>query len=323
LWSIAFVASGALFGFIFAIPRVVASADQSHGGPGSESSGAREDSKANGVGERRSRGSEINSNLVEISDWLTKIIVGVGLIELKQLPGFASKLATFIGPSIGVALPAGKQIAVGIMVYFTVLGFIAAYTLTRVYLALIFKQAEVRVIREELSVQLPSGRQIDVSELSSLQQDAIEDLRSQVAKLVDLAPTQSEEALASDAAGPKRTILWVDDKPEKNALMIDQLRALDVTVDTAKTTADALKLLGARNYDVVITDMYRREGGEVVQDAGLRLMRQIRQSYPRIRMMVLSRSSSFFAEATQEGAECVTSSPTRLMGALRKALGLR
>ncbi len=43
---------------------------------------------------------EINSNLVEVSDWLTKIIVGVGLIELKSLPGSARSMAAFIAPSL-------------------------------------------------------------------------------------------------------------------------------------------------------------------------------------------------------------------------------
>src|ERR1039458_5970739 len=55
LWALAALASGAFAGLLFGIQRV------------------RPDETSK---------TEINNNLAEVSDWLTKIIVGVGLIEL-------------------------------------------------------------------------------------------------------------------------------------------------------------------------------------------------------------------------------------------------
>jgi len=35
-----------------------------------------------------------NTNLEQISDWLTKILVGVGLTQLREIPGQVQRLAT-------------------------------------------------------------------------------------------------------------------------------------------------------------------------------------------------------------------------------------
>ena len=76
---------GFLLGFIFCIPRTPnrnnAPANPGAGGTASgtqpvPSSAAPPSSSV-----------QTNSNLEEISDWLTKIIVGVGLVELSKIPG--------------------------------------------------------------------------------------------------------------------------------------------------------------------------------------------------------------------------------------------
>jgi hypothetical protein len=72
--------SGALLGFLFGIPRVLA-ADQSRN----------HDSRRN----QMSDAIIANTNLEQISDWLTKILVGVGLTqfgELSRLRGGCSQL---------------------------------------------------------------------------------------------------------------------------------------------------------------------------------------------------------------------------------------
>jgi hypothetical protein len=42
-----------------------------------------------------------NTNLEEISDWLTKIIVGVGLVQVATLPSALRRLGRFLGPLFG------------------------------------------------------------------------------------------------------------------------------------------------------------------------------------------------------------------------------
>jgi hypothetical protein len=69
---------GGLVGFLFGIPR-------------SASSG-----QATPTGEYQA-----NSNLVEVSDWLTKIIVGVGLVQIGRVVPGLSKLAASMKAPLG------------------------------------------------------------------------------------------------------------------------------------------------------------------------------------------------------------------------------
>jgi hypothetical protein len=61
-------------------------------------------------------------------------------------------------------------------------------------------------------------------------------------------------------------ILWVDDEPQRNRQLVKILISLGTDVDHAQDTDEALKLLRRHQYDVVISDIKRGEGG----DAGLK-----------------------------------------------------
>ena len=89
LWSLGFCVSGMLLGFLFGIPRSLPSGTVNAAPPDERTNGksrttdeppaAAADAVASStlfVGTPTPM--EINSNLVEVSDWLTKIIVGVG-----------------------------------------------------------------------------------------------------------------------------------------------------------------------------------------------------------------------------------------------------
>jgi len=75
----------------------------------------------------------------------------------------------------------------------------------------------------------------------------------------------------SDRPGEKRpaAVLWVDDRPDNNALFIDQLMTAGVRVDTVRTTAEGLAFASGRDYGAVISDMGRREDGSYRTTAGL------------------------------------------------------
>jgi len=72
-----------LLGFLFGIPRVLQKDSQSEAA----------ESKSGIV--PRSAGYQliINTNLDDVSDWLTKILLGVGLVELQKLPSLVYRLA--------------------------------------------------------------------------------------------------------------------------------------------------------------------------------------------------------------------------------------
>jgi hypothetical protein len=81
------------------------------------------------------------SPIEQISDWLTKIIVGLGLANLKELPGQLDAWARYVSMSIGSsATPSGgtdgsaASLALGVILYFLILGFMACYILTQIFL---------------------------------------------------------------------------------------------------------------------------------------------------------------------------------------------
>ncbi len=93
---------------------------------------------AAGVGQQQIQAG-VNTNLEEISDWLTKIIVGVSLVELNKAQMKLQQIAGFIAESFGG--PGQVSFAYGLMVYFSVAGFLGSYLLTRLYLQKAFRDA--------------------------------------------------------------------------------------------------------------------------------------------------------------------------------------
>jgi hypothetical protein len=115
--------AGGLLGFIFGIPRALAT-DRP------------ETSLASTHLLYRS-----NSNLEQISDWLTKIIVGVSLVEFRTLIHETRKLVDFLAPALGGS-PYGQSFALGMLITFAISGFVVLYIFTRVYLAVLFADIE-------------------------------------------------------------------------------------------------------------------------------------------------------------------------------------
>jgi tetratricopeptide (TPR) repeat protein len=128
--------SGFLLGFIFAIPRVgdkkgKPATDQPQGAQASDAR-AQQDSVP------------FNANLVEISDWLTKIIVGVGLVELHSIPGRLGKLSYYLAPGLQPApcssgascaesIAGGQAVGLAILIFYSALGFLLGYVWTMIY----------------------------------------------------------------------------------------------------------------------------------------------------------------------------------------------
>jgi hypothetical protein len=135
LWSIALLTAGGLLGFLFGIPRVLQGTGKSeaHGGTsiGLEAPSVFQPGrKPSGEIDYQQR---VNTNLEDISDWLTKIIVGVSLIELRELPVSINALAMKIASSSGLTGSRVESLATAAIIYFSTTGFLYSFLVTRLY----------------------------------------------------------------------------------------------------------------------------------------------------------------------------------------------
>src|SRR5215510_2307800 len=114
LTACAAAAAGALFGFLFAIPRTREAASVA---------GRTEDPAA-----VKQAVLIANTNLERVSDWLTTLLLGATLVQIKDIAHWVSDLGT---------CPAGATcnfVTPIVVVYYSVLGFLGTYLVTRLYL---------------------------------------------------------------------------------------------------------------------------------------------------------------------------------------------
>jgi hypothetical protein len=130
--------AGALLGFLFGIPRsVVAHA----------SIAPRDDAGPTATPEPRYY--RPNTNLEEISDWLTKIIVGIGLVQIGRATSALGRFANSIGPALGDG-PDSPGFGLTIVVFYAILGFLVSYLWTQLSYRGQLHQLEINLEREHL-----------------------------------------------------------------------------------------------------------------------------------------------------------------------------
>ena len=121
LIALAAFASGGITGFIFGIPRTMQKSTSTEGH------------------------TEVhdNTNLEQISDWLTKIMVGVGLTQINSIKSGFYTLSEQAGIAIGGSTAAAEQNTVfagAILLFFALDGFLICYLWTRLVLTDIQKK---------------------------------------------------------------------------------------------------------------------------------------------------------------------------------------
>ncbi|MDJ0660775.1 MAG: hypothetical protein QNJ42_14990 [Crocosphaera sp.] len=116
---------GGCIGFLFGIPRTLQNQDNTN------------QSKDKQLPYR------VNTNLEQISDWLTKILVGVGLTQLSSLSSNLEKLLDFFNTKLGNDQNKNVGIyAIIVILYFLVFGFLLGYISTRLFLTTEFVRAD-------------------------------------------------------------------------------------------------------------------------------------------------------------------------------------
>lgn len=124
LLGLACTAGGILFGFIFSIPRSMTSDKDEKGKP-----------------------YRANANLEQISDWLTKIIVGVSLVEFNAIVKKLKQFVDYLAPSFAEVNEPRALIFSTIIFYF-MMGFIMGYVYTRLYAPTLFRWADYALINK-------------------------------------------------------------------------------------------------------------------------------------------------------------------------------
>lgn len=124
LLALCCLSAGSIVGFLFGIPHTASNP------PGTGPAGQAQPS----------------TSLEQISDWLTKIIIGVGLVELRGLEARLAQLGALIGRAVGVPMVVPQLL----VVIFGVLGFLAAYIWTRIYYSGIQGRADAALRKLEL-----------------------------------------------------------------------------------------------------------------------------------------------------------------------------
>lgn len=136
LWAFACLASGMGGGFLFGIPKVLQGGGSSSGTDKADTNASASPPTATPFYHQR-----VNTNLEEISDWITKIFIGLGLVNLSHIPAFFGRVATYL--VVNAKEPQDqKAFALALIVYFLVVGFLFGYLITRLYLQRAFGYAD-------------------------------------------------------------------------------------------------------------------------------------------------------------------------------------
>ena len=129
MWSLSSFGVGVFTGFLFGFPRTVRQAEHrfpaGHLGRSTEAAAPGNSEAPQGI----DIGTSANTNLEQISDWLTKIIVGVTLVQFRDIAayfrGCAEQFATGL---VGGGSADNVAFSRAAIVYFGVVSFSVAFS---------------------------------------------------------------------------------------------------------------------------------------------------------------------------------------------------
>jgi hypothetical protein len=154
---VACLSVGATIGFLFGIPR--------SGGQTSDSRQQKDPEKIDATNtstlskQESETISRPNTNLEEVSDWLTKILVGLTLVHLKSIEGHVMSISQNAAASFNpTPTNADVSAATALVVGFAVIGFLCGYLYTRLFLqgAFIRSDRDMGASRAAIAKELAS-----------------------------------------------------------------------------------------------------------------------------------------------------------------------
>jgi hypothetical protein len=197
---LAAVAIGAALGFLFGLPRVRTMAQTDGDNPTSEPS----------------TGSHFlaNSNLLKVSDWLTTILIGLGLVQLGRVAPAVTDFAAAIEDPLGGSASAGA-FAVSIMLGAAITSALMAYLWTSIRVRNLFEQAEKeyaelqRKIKEAQDSSGQRDRSVQAGAAASGGRFAAADLARDILLLAQHAEEQNDVL--------RRVLVAIDDTEMKRS----------------------------------------------------------------------------------------------------------
>jgi hypothetical protein len=144
LWSGVFIMAGGMVGFLFGIL------------PNREAEQAGSDNENSTLSPR----SNANTNLESVADWLTKILIGLALINAKDLPEQLGRLTSYVAKGLDGA--PDEPFVMALIIYFGIAGFILGYLAARVYFRLLASESGSRALASLAeNVESAIARQIE------------------------------------------------------------------------------------------------------------------------------------------------------------------
>ena len=228
LWGGAFTVMGFVLGFLFGVPRAQSADDKSKSPL------------------------QVNTNLEQISDWLTKLITGAALASLKELPTDIKLGAVYISQSLSGCpqgpCPSDSQLAStggAIFCYFLALGFLFGYLATRTFFSRLFAASDSTPTVDEAVDNLPSGSTTALSKAAlnldqpppTLNSDAA--AAASVLQALPVSADASPDSLLAQAKAKLMSGKWdesiqaykaaIERKPADAATLLDYSYALNRT----------------------------------------------------------------------------------------------
>jgi hypothetical protein len=143
LLGLAGMSSGGVVGFLFGLPRSHARDNQ--------------EKNASLAGDETRVRYEPSTNLEQISDWLTKILIGVGLVQLQNVGGGLAAIGAMVAGTRTPPIEGAAVVSQIVLVVSVVVGFIAAFLWTRLY----YGEIQTRVDQQILDRLAIVGRQAE------------------------------------------------------------------------------------------------------------------------------------------------------------------
>jgi CheY-like chemotaxis protein len=162
-----------------------------------------------------------------------------------------------------------------------------------------------------------AGNELTMEEASEQQRVIVSDIQAKLAELEKRFSDSTVEPLplSSSPTRSSKHILWVDDRPKNNSFLVASLEERGARIDIALSTTEGIEKFKNGQYDIVISDMGRPEGGK----AGIDLVKKVRELNESIPFIIFCggwAARNLKDEALSSGVTSITSSGTTLLSVL-------